>query len=86
MFDPGLFGAVSDGDVERGRVDPGAGQGAEGAPESGKRSSRFLGVDSQGWIQGCLKLNSGAVLRDLNTAQREHPLDVVCQRAQTPAN
>ena len=36
--------------------------------------------------QGCLKVNSGAVFRDLNTAQREHSLDVVGQRAQTAAN
>ena len=36
--------------------------------------------------QGCLKVNSGAGFGELNTAQREHPLDVVCKRAQTPAN
>ena len=42
---------MSDGDVERGLVEPGAGQDAEGAPESKQRSCRFLGFDSQGWLQ-----------------------------------
>jgi len=35
---------------------------------------------------GCLRVHSGADFGDLNTAHREHPLDVVGQRAQTPAN
>jgi len=42
---------VSDGDAESGLVDPGAGQDPEVAPESGKRGCRFLGLDSQGWLQ-----------------------------------
>ena len=43
-------------------------------------------LDGASELQGCLKVNSGAVFRDLNTAQREHSLDVVGQRAQTAAN
>ena len=46
-----FFGAVSDGDVESGVVDPSAGQDPEVAPESKQRSCRFLGLDSQGWLQ-----------------------------------
>jgi peptidoglycan/LPS O-acetylase OafA/YrhL len=34
-------------------------------------------------LQGCLKVDSGAVFGDLNTTQREHPLDVMRQRTQT---
>ncbi len=35
--------------------------------------------------QGCLKVDSGAVFRELDTALRQHSFDVVRQRAQTPS-
>ncbi len=36
--------------------------------------------------QGCLKVDSSAVLGELSAAQPQHPFDVVGQRAQTAAN
>jgi len=42
---------VSDSDAERRPVAPGAVQGSEVASESKQRSCRFLGLDSQGWLQ-----------------------------------
>jgi len=36
--------------------------------------------------QGCLKVESDAVSRELNTAQREHAFDVLRPRAQTQLN
>jgi len=47
--------------------------------------TRLSGWRCRGW-QGCLKVNSDAVFRDLITAQREHSFDVVGQHAQTAAN
>ena len=46
------------------------------------RRSPFSGT---GKPQSCLKVNSGAVLGELNAAQPQHPFDVVGQCAQTPS-
>ena len=42
---------MSDSDAESRPVAPGAVQGSEAASESKQRSCRFLGLDSQGWLQ-----------------------------------
>ena len=42
---------MSDSDAESRPVAPGAVQGSEVASESKQRSCRFLGLDSQGWLQ-----------------------------------
>jgi hypothetical protein len=42
-------------------------------------------LPAQACLQGCLKVDSGAVFRDLDTAQRQHSSDVVRQCAQTPS-
>ena len=51
------------GDADGGPVDPGTGQVAEVAPESGERSCRFLGLDAQGGLQLCTGLCDASVPR-----------------------
>ncbi len=52
------------GDADGGPVDPGAGQVAEVAPESGELSCRFLGLDAQGGLQ----LIGGLVLAESSSS------------------